>query len=295
MQIDDTFAEAFGMTATRVVITAANASLALTAATAASGHASSVIGCDCEAAVERTLAPELTPDGRPGVSQLYFAFSTEKLESALTARVGQNVLTCPTTACFAGLPTGEKSVRIGGQLRYFGDGFQNSRMLGRRRLWRIPVMDGEFVCEDHFPAVKGIGGGNLLICGVDPSAALQAALDAADAIREVPDVILPFPSGIVRSGSKVGSRYAQLPASTNDAWCPTLRGQTDTRLAADEHCVYEIVIDGLTESAVAAAMAAGLKRLESADGILRVSAGNYGGKLGQFHFHLRDLRSAAPH
>lgn len=289
MQIDDTFAEAFGMTATRVVITAADKSLADHAAAALTGNASSVIGCNCEAAVERTLTAQDTPDGRAGVSVLVFAFSGEKLEKALTARVGQNVLTCPTTACYAGLEAGTEKIRIGGQLRYFGDGYQNSRMLGGRRLWRIPVMDGEFLCEDHFPVVKGIGGGNLLICGTDQAATLTGALAAAAAMQSLPDVILPFPSGIVRSGSKVGSRYAQLPASTNDAWCPTLRGQTASQLGQQENCVYEIVIDGLTEAAVASAMTAGIETLQTCPGILRVSAGNYGGKLGQFHFHLHRL------
>jgi formylmethanofuran--tetrahydromethanopterin N-formyltransferase len=235
MQIDDTFAEAFGMSATRLLITAHDEALATAAAQAVTGNASSVIGCNCEAAIERSLDPAETPDGRPGISVLVFAFSSDKLEKALTARVGQNVLTCPTTACFAGLSDGDKRIRIGGQLRYFGDGFQNSKSLGRRRLWRIPVMDGEFLCEDHFPVVKGIGGGNLLICGRDVSGTLKAALQAAEAIRQTPDVIMPFPSGIVRSGSKVGSRYKQLPASTNDKWCPTLRAQTDTELWPDEN------------------------------------------------------------
>jgi formylmethanofuran--tetrahydromethanopterin N-formyltransferase len=289
MLIDDTFAEAFGMTATRLVITAADASLAMTAALGASGNASSVIGCNCEAAIERQMDSDETPDGRPGVSVLFFAFSSEKLEKALTARVGQNILPCPSTACYAGLSSGHKRIRVGGQLRYFGDGFQNSKSHGNSRLWRIPVMDGEFICEDHFPVVKGIGGGNLLICGRDRDSTLQAALSAAEAIQAVTDVIMPFPSGIVRSGSKIGSRYKQLPASTNDKWCPTLRGQTDSDLAEDEHCVYEIVIDGLTESSIAAAMSAGIERLKTCRNVTRVSAGNYGGKLGAFHFHLHRL------
>jgi formylmethanofuran--tetrahydromethanopterin N-formyltransferase len=294
MQIDDTFAEAFGMSATRLLITAHDDALATAAAQAVTGNASSVIGCNCEAAIERSLDPAETPDGRPGISVLVFAFSSDKLEKALTARVGQNVLTCPTTACFAGLSDGDKRIRIGGQLRYFGDGFQNSKSLGRRRLWRIPVMDGEFLCEDHFPVVKGIGGGNLLICGRDVSGTLKAALQAAEAIRQTPDVIMPFPSGIVRSGSKVGSRYKQLPASTNDKWCPTLRAQTDTELLEDEHCVYEIVIDGLTEQSIANAMSAGIETLRPFPEVTRVSAGNYGGKLGAFHFHLHQLAGCTP-
>ncbi|MCA9057153.1 MAG: formylmethanofuran--tetrahydromethanopterin N-formyltransferase [Planctomycetaceae bacterium] len=289
MVIDDTFAEAFGMTAARVIITAFDQELASEAAAQAAGHASSVIGCNCEAGIESLLEPELTPDGRPGVSLLFFGFSRDKLEKAIVARIGQNVLTCPTTACYNGLPVGAGKMRVGGQLRYFGDGFQMSKKFDERRFWRIPVMDGEFVCEDEFGTMKGIGGGNLLICGADAVTALAAARAARDAIAALPDVIMPFPSGIVRSGSKVGARYPQLPASTNDRWCPSLTSQTETDLQPEDRCVYEIVIDGLTEAAVAGAMTAGIMAVSAVPGVTRISAGNYGGRLGPHHFHLHRL------
>ncbi|MCA9065176.1 MAG: formylmethanofuran--tetrahydromethanopterin N-formyltransferase [Planctomycetaceae bacterium] len=289
MKIDDTFAEAFGMTAARVIITAYDQDLALEAASQASGHASSVIGCNCEAGIEAVLQPEHTPDSRPGVSLLFFGFSGDKLEKAIVARIGQNVLTCPTTACYNGLPIQDKKIRVGGQLRYFGDGFQMSKKYDHRRFWRIPVMDGEFVCEDEFGIVKGIGGGNLLICAADAPTGLLAARAARDAIAAIPDVILPFPSGIVRSGSKVGARYPQLPASTNDRWCPSLISQTETDLDPEDRCVYEIVIDGLTASAIASAMSAGIAAASSVPGVTRISAGNYGGRLGPHHFHLHRL------
>jgi formylmethanofuran--tetrahydromethanopterin N-formyltransferase len=150
-------------------------------------------------------------------------------------------------------------------------------------------MDGEFLCEDVVGTVKGIGGGNLLVCGRSQAETLAAIRSSVDAINQLPDVILPFPSGIVRSGSKIGSKYAQLKASTNEKWCPTLRGQATTVLAEEEQAVYEIVIDGLSEQAVAAAMLAGLKAAQAAPGIVRISAGNYGGKLGKHHFHLHKL------
>lgn len=290
LQIDDTFAEAFPMVGTRIVLTALDIDLAISAALEFCGNASSVIGCDAEAGIERGLPAAQTPDGRPGVSILAFAFNRKSLEQAVASRIGQNVLTCPTTACYAGLESDkEQRIKVGAQLRYFGDGFQIAKKLDRTRYWRVPVMDGEFLCEDVFGTQKGIGGGNLLICGESQEAALAAARTATTAINDLPDVILPFPAGIVRSGSKVGSKYPQLKASTNDKWCPTLVGQTETELQPGERAVYEIVIDGLSAAAIAGAMQAGIDAISKVPGVLRISAGNYGGKLGPHHFHLQRL------
>lgn len=287
--IDDTFAEAFPMTAARVIVTAETPVWAQTAGQAATGYAASVIGCDAEAGIERILPAEETPDGRPGVSLLFFAFSRDALQKAVINRVGQCVLTCATTACYNGLPlVKDKTIRVGGNLRFFGDGWQFSKKLEGRRFWRLPVMDGEFVCEDVFGTVKGVAGGNFLIVGETQARALMAAEAAVEAIRAVPGVILPFPGGIVRSGSKVGSRYKKLRASTNDAYCPTLRGLVKSALPENAGAVYEIVIDGLDLAAVERATIAGV-RAACMPGVLRISAGNYGGKLGPFHLHLHKL------
>src|SRR5262245_39402591 len=195
------------MTVARLVVTAESPAWALTAARVSTGYAASVIGCDAEAGLERTLSPEETPDGRPGVSLLFFAFSRDALQKALVNRVGQCILTCATTACFNGLPiVKDKTIRIGGNLRFFGDGWQFSKKLAGRRFWRMPVMDGEFLCEDVFGTVKGVGGGNFLILAEDQAKGLRTAELAVEAIRKVRNVILPFPGGVVRSGSKVGSR-----------------------------------------------------------------------------------------
>lgn len=291
VEVVDTFAEAFPITGTRVVITAITPEWARIAATVMTGNATSVIACDVEASIERELPESETADGRPGVAVLVFAFSRDALGKALAGRVGQSVLTCPTTACYNGIEGApkDKQISVGGQLRYFGDSYQSSKRLAGRRLWRIPVMDGEFVCEDRFGTVKGVAGGNLLICGADQAAALSAAEHAASAIRQLSDVIMPFPGGIVRSGSKVGSRYKKLKASTNDAYCPTLRAHVKSELTPDVGAVYEIVIDGLTQDAVREAMRAGLHAACDTPGIIRITAGNYGGKLGPFHYHLREL------
>lgn len=291
VEIVDTFAEAFPIKAARLIITAATPKWAHIAATVMCGNATSVIACDVEAAIECEVPAEETPDGRPGVSVLVFGFSVDALGKAVQNRVGQCVLTCPTTACYNGIfdcPK-EKRFRVGGAIRYFGDTFQKSKKLGDRRFWRIPVMDGEFVCEDYFGTVTGVAGGNLLICGMDFTATLQAAEVAVDAIRNGRDVALPFPGGLVRSGSKVGSRYPKLKASTNDAYCPTLRGVVPTELPSDCQAVYEIVMDGTSFDAVKDAMRRGLHAAASQPGILRITAGNYGGKLGKHHFHLREL------
>ena len=291
VEIVDTFAEAFPIKATRLVITAINERWAMTAASVLCGNATSVIACDVEAAIERTIPASETPDGRPGVAVLVFAFTLDGLAKSVQGRVGQCILTCPTTACYNGIEgcPKEKRIRVGGAIRYFGDGFQKAKKLDDRRYWRIPVMDGEFVCEDWFGTITGVAGGNLLICGTNATAALLATESAVDAMRTAADIALPFPGGMVRSGSKVGSKYAKLKASTNDAYCPTLRGVTKSELPKACNAVYEIVIDGLSFEAVQSAMKRGLHAAAAMPDILRITAGNYGGKLGKHHFHLRDL------
>lgn len=287
----DTFAEAFTTVGTRIIVTAVSESWVRIAATEVTGYATSVIACDAEAGVEKFLSPEESPDGRPGVSLMFFAFSRSALEKAVTNRVGQCILTCPTTACYAGIPVTdpEKALALGKQLRFFGDGFQISKKWEDRRLWRIPVMDGEFVCEDRVGSFKGVAGGNLLICATNQSAGLLATEAAVTAMQAVDNVILPFPGGIVRSGSKVGSKYSALKASTNDAYCPTLRAETNSDLPEGTGCVYEIVIDGETFEDVQQAMCDGLQAATQLPGLLQITAGNYGGKLGKHHFHLAEV------
>jgi formylmethanofuran--tetrahydromethanopterin N-formyltransferase len=290
--VDDSFAEAFPMKATRIVITAHTLEWARHAAVAATGFATSVIGCGCEAGIERELAPADTPDGRPGLAVLLFSMSGKELAKQLERRVGQCVLTCPTTAVFAGIHDGE-AIALGRNLRFFGDGWQNSKLIDGVRYWRVPVMDGEFVAQESTAVVKGVGGGNLLLLCRDTDSALAVAEAAVLAMKALPNVIMPFPGGVVRSGSKVGSKYAALNASTNDAFCPSLYGLVArSELTPETRCVMEIVIDGLSEADVGAAMRAGMHAgiaIGAAGGLLRIAAGNYGGKLGPFHFHLHKL------
>lgn len=300
VRIEDTFAEAFPMRGARAIITAATLGWARTAATAMTGFATSVIACGCEAGIERELSPELTPDGRPGVAVLLFGMDDKAVGSQLQARVGQCVLTCPSAACFAGIEPypatpreGHARVALGKGLRYFADGFQVAKKLGATRYWRLPVMEGEFVVEDEAASVPGVGGGNFLILATAAEAARGAAEEAIEAMRRIEGVIMPFPGGIVRSGSKIGGKYKGMIASTNDAFCPTLKGQSPNSVLPPEvESVLEIVIDGLSEAAVARATRVGVEaacRRGRAGGIVAVSAGNYGGQLGPYHFHLRQV------
>jgi formylmethanofuran--tetrahydromethanopterin N-formyltransferase len=292
VRIDDTFAEAFGMSALGLVITADTPKWAMIAAQTMTGFGTSVIGCGAECGIDRELAPAETPDGRPGVRVLIFGFSPDALVPQLRNRVGQCVLTSPGSACFNGLDSKTRMGLASGP-RFFGDGWQTAKKLGRRRFWRVPVMDGEFVIEDKCGfTTEAVGGGNLLILGRDRAGLLETTEAAVSAIAKVDDVITPFPGGIVRSGSKVGSKYKGAIASTNDAFCPVLKGAVKSECDADTIAVLEIVIDGLTSAAVAAAMKAGLKAVTdigAGKGVTRVSAGNYGGKLGPHHYHLKDL------
>jgi formylmethanofuran--tetrahydromethanopterin N-formyltransferase len=287
--IDDTFAEAFGMRGARVIITASTPAWARTAALSMTGFATSVIGCKVEAGIERELPPDETPDGRPGVSVLLFTMDSASLAQRLIERIGQTVLTCPTTACFDGLSESSERVSVGRPLRVFGDGFQSSKLIAGVRYWRLPVMEGEFLIQEEFGRVRGVGGGNFLMLAESEVAALAAAESAVEAMRGSPGVVLPFPGGIVRSGSKVGSkRYKGMIATTNDAFSPTIRAITDTELPEGVNSVFEIVLDGLDARSISDAMRHGIDDA-CQPGVLFITAGNYGGKLGPHHFHLHQI------
>ena len=290
-EIVATYAEAFETWGSRVVITASEREWARTAARTMTGFATSVIACGCEAAVESDVAADATPDGRPGVGVLLFTMRERDLKKRLVERIGQCVMTCPTTACFNGLESAQ-SVSVGGALRYFGDGYQGSKVLDGRRMWRIPVFDGEFLIDDLFGVQRTVGGGNLLLLGASATPTLEATQAACAAIAEVEGTFMPFPGG-TRSGSKVGSKYKTLPASTNDAYCPTLRDVAPaTQLPEGINAVYEIVINGLSEAAVREAMWRGT--LAAADaGVDMISAGNYGGTLGRYHLYLEEILKGA--
>ena len=293
VRIIDTFAEAFTMRAARVIVTAQTETWARTAGQSMTGFATSVIACKVEAGIEAALDAQATPDGRPGVSVLLFCLDAAGMQRQLIDRIGQTVLTCPTTACFDGLSEAAERVSVGGQLRHFGDKFQSSKVVDGQRYWRIPVMEGEFLVQEAFGVQKAIGGGNLLILAETQRAGLAAAEAAAAAMRAVPGVILPFPGGVVRAGSKVGAKkYKNMIASTNDAYCPTLRGRAGvvSQVPEGANSVLEIVVDGLDRAAIEQALRAGLEAA-CRPGVVEISAGNYGGKLGKHHFRLHELLS----
>lgn len=283
-----TFAEAFDMKYARLIVTAQDRTWLDAAVQASTGYACSVIACDAEAGVEMWLDPQQSPDNRPGVSLLFFGMSTDGLGKAIVKRVGQCLMTCPTTAVYDGLPEAERRAPLGAQLRYFGDGFQKSKRIGTQRFWRIPVMDGEFVVADSVGVAAGVAGGNVIFQGSKSESVLAAARDAVQRIATVPGVITPFPGGVARSGSKVGSRYPKLIASTNEAYCPTLIGRVPSELLPGATAAYEVVIDGVDRASVTAATKAAIQAA-IAHQIPGVTAGNYGGKLGKHHFHLQEI------
>src|SRR5688572_21306292 len=288
--IQDTFAEAFGMRAARLIITARTHKWAREAALKLTGFATSVIACKCEAGIERELAPAETPDARPGVSVLFFTMDMDSLGKRLTERIGQTVLTCPTASCFDGLPDATDRLAAGRALRVFGDKLQISKIVGGQRYWRIPVMEGECLVQEDFGVQKkGVGGGNFLVLAGSADSGLAAAEAAVRAIEGMPGVILTFSCAVVRSGSKLGVRcYTRLISSTNDAYCPTVRPRTKTELVDGLNAVLEVVLDGLNAPTINCTMSAGIDA-PCRPGVRAIGAGNYGGKLGPYHFHLRQV------
>jgi formylmethanofuran--tetrahydromethanopterin N-formyltransferase len=300
----DTHAEAFAARFARLVVTAVDDYWVEMAARTVTGYGTSVIGCDSEAGVERLLRPAETPDGRPGAAVLLFAFTTDKLAAAVDNRVGQCLLTCPTTACFNGLPDADETIPLGKFVRYFGDGYESreSRVKGQestlsgsrpstldpRLIWHIPVMDGEFLIDDAAGVRQGVAGGNIVIHAESQQAGLTAACRAIEVVRPIDGVIAPFPGGVCRAGSKVGSKYKGLVASTAETYCPTLRDRVATQLVDGATCAYEIVLDGVDEAAVRGAMLAATEAA-AGRGVLAIGASNFAGRLGKRNIRLHDL------
>jgi formylmethanofuran--tetrahydromethanopterin N-formyltransferase len=290
--IVDTFAEGFGLRVARVVVTAHDRFWLEAASRSVTGYGTSVIGCDAEVGVERWIPESETMDGRVGVSLLACGFSAELLGKAVANRVAQCLLTAPTVSIFDGLPDAEVRSPLGSHIRFFGDGFEKTKVIDSRRYWRIPVMDGECVMEETFGIIKGVGGGNFILQADSIEHALDAARRAVDAISKSSGTITPFPGGVVRSGSKVGSKYDGLKASTNHAFCPGLVGRVQSELADGVAAALEIVVDGIDEESVVRSLVAGI-RSAAGPGVIAISAGNYGGKLGKYHFHLHQILKAA--
>jgi formylmethanofuran--tetrahydromethanopterin N-formyltransferase len=296
VEIEDTFCEAFGAVFTRILVTATNEKWVKIASQVATGYGTSTIHCDSEAGVDKFVPASNTPDKRPGAALMFFKTKKDKMDQVLLNRIGQCILTCPTTACFDALnnslaPEKDFEIKTGYKLKFFGDKYEEKvEGLYPFEAWKIPVMDGEFIVQSNFKVGKGIAGGNFLIYGETKEAALEAAEKAVEAIKDAENVIAPFPGGIARSGSKVGSQYSFLNASTNDPLCPTLRNKVEGSLLGEkDNYVYEIILDGATEGAIKKAMKLGIQAAVQVPGVTKISAGNYGGKLGKFQYRLHDV------
>jgi formylmethanofuran--tetrahydromethanopterin N-formyltransferase len=289
--------EVFTLWASRLIVTAVDPFWRDAAVQAATGYGSSIIGCDCEAGLEQPLTADQTPDGRPGAALLFFHRRVEKLAQAVQNRAGQCLMTTPTTAVFDGLPTvADPSQRLGlgGWLRFFGDGHQRQTEHAGRTGWAIPVMDGDFFAEATVGCDQAVGGAAVFVQGADPASTLTAARQGVEAIASQPGIITPFPGGVCRSGSKVGSRYRKLIASTNDAYCPTLRHASglSSQLPDSVNCVYEVVIDGLTSEAVQQAVGT-LVHHAAGEEVFQISTGVHGGKLTGQRWALRSMVQSA--
>jgi len=297
--IDDTYAEAFRSIYAEILITACDRTWLEHAVNAATGHASSTILCDCEAGLDRWIDPsapgaEPTPDGRPGaVIQFHVPrFRKDRepaLERALLTRIAQNILTCPTTACFNQID-GDSFFKLGRKIALFGDGHQFRDVRFDRRVWVIPIMMGEFVLDRRFGFRDGIMGGNLWFMGDSVDSALLAAERALDGVRATPGVVAPFPGGVASSGSKAGSRYSFLFASTNHPFCPTLREKlgAESQVPDGVQSISEIIINGRDLETVRHATQAAIAASIDTPGLLRISAGNYNGRLGKNFIYLRE-------
>ena len=287
--IDDVHAEAFAMVASRLVVTAEDEHWLAAAVACVTGYGTSIIGCDAEVGLEGYVEAEATPDGRVGASILFFARTMRRLGKAVQNRAGQCLMTCPTTAVFDGMPQASERFDLGRWLRFFGDGHQKRTIAHDRKGYHIPVMSGEFFCQDDAGVLPGLGGATLFVAGGQPGQTLHAARQAAEAMGAVPRMITPFPGGVCRCGSKVGSKYASLMASTHHVYCPTLRkaAGVNSKLHEAVTCQYEIVIDGLTVADVTAALGVGIQAA-AGSGARVLSAGQYEGKLGdviEIRFH----------
>jgi formylmethanofuran--tetrahydromethanopterin N-formyltransferase len=291
VEIEDTFAEAFPIKIARVLITGATKKWALIAATEATGFGTSVIHCPAEGGIEKVIGGDETPDGRPGVYIQICTFGYKNLEAQLMARLGDCVLPAPTAHMYNGLPDAEKQIDTGNKLRYFGDGMETLEEIGGRKVYRIPMMEGDFITELNIGAVEGIAGGNFFILAENQMAALVAAEAAVDAIALVDGVITPFPGGIVASGSKTGANnYKFLKATSNEKFSPSIKNKVEgSNVPADVNGIYEIVINGLNDKVISQAMLAGIKAAVKIPGVKKISAGNFGGTLGPYKFYLKDL------
>lgn len=291
MEIEDNFAEAFDIKVSRILITAATKKLALVAATEATGYGTSVIGCPAEAGIDCYVPPQETPDGRPGYVIMICNMNKDKLDHELLERVGMCILTAATTAVFDWLDEPDEKLKTGQKLKFFGDGYEQTIDVEGRKVHSIPLMSGDFCVEAELGIKAGVAGGNFFILAENQPAGLLAADAAVDAIEAVPGAITPFPGGIVASGSKVGSnKYKFLGASTNEKMCVTLKDEVEgCQIPENVNGVYEIVIDGVDEDAVKAAMKAGIEAAVKVSGIIQISAGNFGGNLGKYQLQLHDV------
>jgi formylmethanofuran--tetrahydromethanopterin N-formyltransferase len=297
-EVDDTYAEGFRSIYAELLVTCRDHKWLQHCIHAVTGNSSSTILCDCESGVDRLVGPGgdetfATPDGRPGaIIQVHVPrFRKDRepaLQRSLLTRISQNVLTCPTASCFNLLDT-DPYFKLGRKIAFFGDGFQTREMRYGRKVWVIPIMGGEFIVDRRFGFRDGVMGGNLWFMADSVDAAIEATERGVAAVKGIPNVIMSFPGGIASSASKAGSRYPFLIASTYEQFCPTLREKlgAESRLPTGVNSIMEIVMNGRDLESLTTATRAAIEAARQTPGLIKISAGNYGGRLGKSFIYLK--------
>lgn len=274
----------------RVLITAITRRWALASAQSAvsggGGASLSESGIECE------VTPTATPDRRPGYIILVGRRFRKELGPGLMDQIRNNVVPVPTTAAFNAMPQTMTDLFAevkDSPVQIFGDGYEDIVEMYDREMYRIPRMDGFFYIETKIGVRRGVGGGNFLIMGESQAATLLAAEAAMDAMKEVE--YLRAPTRPAASGSKVGGKtYVGVRATTNERYDPSITHRiADTRVPEEVHCIYELVIDGLTLDSVRKAMNLGINAATTIPGVKKITAVNFGGALGKINIGLYDV------
>jgi len=296
-EIEDTYAEAFDGIISRVIVTADHQEVLEKAAEDATATPSIVIG-RIEGGIEKYLDKHETPDGRNGALLQFWGGIDEnkpleeavkKFEAELSFRIRQDILVKPFTALFDALPKADGKMEMMERVGHCGDGFEWKEQRYGRNMIVIPLMVSNFLIERELGYARGVMGANFWFMCETKRAVMEGGRKALDAIHQVLGVITPF--DVCSAGSKPETKFPLIGPTTNHPYCPTLKERLGEKSKVPEGVNYipEIVINGTSLEAVKEAMKAGIRSIADVNGVVRVSAGNYGGKLGRHRIYLQEL------
>lgn len=296
-EIEDTYAEAFEGIFSRVIVTADDQKTLQKAAEDATATPSIVIG-RVEGGIERWLSEEETPDKRKGAILQFWgginpkkplSDSVQKFETELSYRIRQDILVKPFTAIFDALPKFEEKLDMMERVGHCGDGFEWVEKRYEREMIVVPIMVPDFLIERYIGYALGVMGANFWIMCKTKETVKKSGEKALEAISKVEEVIAPFE--VCSAGSKPETNFPWIGPTTNHPYCPSLKKRLgkESRVPESVNYIPEIVINGISMEAVKKAMKAGIEAVLNVDGVVKVSAGNYGGKLGRYKVYLREL------